>query len=151
LTFLSPISNPPFFVLLAFALVDLHSHRYAWCRRLLNTRVCLDLPGGLVRGKVWLMYAIALLRYRKPIEEVLKVLDAHRSFLEKLKEQGYLLASGPLEPRTGGALLLRVPDADYASVLDKIRDDDPFTSAGVAQYELLPWVPNVGISGLNSL
>jgi len=27
------------------------------------------------------MYAIAMVRYRKPVEEVLKVLEAHRSYL----------------------------------------------------------------------
>ena len=52
------------------------------------------------------MYALAILRYRKPLEEVLKVVDAHRAYLAELKRQGVLLASGPFEPRIGGGLLL---------------------------------------------
>jgi uncharacterized protein YciI len=97
------------------------------------------------------MYAIALLRYRRPLEEVLTVTDAHRAYLAGLKERGLLLASGPLNPRHGGALLLRVPDEGAPETLDRIRDEDPYTKAGVAQYELLPWAPNVGAEGLGRL
>ena len=32
-------------------------------------------------------------------------------------------------------LLLRVPDDDVAKHLDRVRDDDPFVRAGLAQYE----------------
>ena len=94
------------------------------------------------------MYALAILRYRKPLEEVLKVVDEHRVYLRSLKEQGLLLASGPFEPRHGGGLLLRVPDL---AALDGIRDNDPFTTTGCAQYELLPWVPVIGQEGLDGL
>ena len=97
------------------------------------------------------MYALAILRYRKPLDEVLKVVDQHRAYLRTLQEQGLLLASGPLDPRTGGALLLRVPDDSVLASLDRIRDDDPFTQAGLAQYELMPWVPTFGIEGLEKL
>jgi uncharacterized protein YciI len=58
------------------------------------------------------MYAIALIRYRRPLDEVLAVLDQHRAYLRGLKEAGTLIASGPMDPRTGGVLLLRVPDAN---------------------------------------
>jgi uncharacterized protein YciI len=97
------------------------------------------------------MYAIAILRYRKPIEEVLKVVEEHRAFLRGLKDKGLLLASGPMEPRSGGVLLLRVPDGAVDQILDGIRDGDPFTKAGVAQYELVPWTPVLGQEGLDKL
>jgi len=97
------------------------------------------------------MYALAVIRYRKPFEVVEKVLVAHRTYLAGLQAQGLLLASGPLVPRSGGALLLRVPDTDPDRTLDRIRDEDPFTRAGVAQYELLPWVPVLGQDGLDRL
>jgi uncharacterized protein YciI len=98
------------------------------------------------------MYALAILRYRKPLDEVLKVVDEHRAYLATLKEKGILLASGPLDPRSGGALLLRTPEgADVHAVLDAVRDDDPFTKKGVAQYELLPWAPVLGVEGLDRL
>ena len=47
------------------------------------------------------MYAIAVLRYRKPLEQVLEVVDDHRAYLQDLKRKGWLLASGPLDPRNG--------------------------------------------------
>lgn len=97
------------------------------------------------------MYAIAVIRYRRPLEEVLKVVEAHRAYLRDLREKGELLASGPLDPRNGGALLLKVADKEAHWTLDRIRDEDPFTQAGVAQYELLPWHPNVGREGLDKL
>ena len=97
------------------------------------------------------MYALAILRYRKPLEEVLKVIEEHRAYLKGLKEEGLLLASGPLDPRSGGALLLRIPDDSVAASLDQIRDNDPFTRTGCAQYELLPWAPTIGVEDLDKL
>jgi uncharacterized protein YciI len=97
------------------------------------------------------MYALAILRYRKPLEEVLKHVEAHRAYLAGLKAKGLLLASGPFDPRAGGALLLRVPDGEVDGVLDRVRDLDPFYQAGVAQYELIPWAPVIGKEGLDTL
>jgi uncharacterized protein YciI len=97
------------------------------------------------------MYAIALLRYRRPLEEVLTVIDAHRAYLRGLFEKGVLLASGPFDPRSGGALLLRLPDDGALDALDLIRDADPFVREGMAQYELLPWLPNIGREQLDRL
>ena len=97
------------------------------------------------------MYAIAVLRYRRPLEQVLTVSDAHRAYLLGLKERGLLLASGPLDPRNGGLLLLRVANDDAIAALDRIRDEDPYTRTGMAQYELLPWAPNIGLEALEQL
>lgn len=97
------------------------------------------------------MYAIAILRYRRPLEDVLTVIDAHRAYLAGLKQKGLLLASGPFDPRSGGALLLRVPDEGSAAALDAIRDGDPFIVHGMAQYELLPWSPVIGKEDLDRL
>lgn len=93
------------------------------------------------------MYAIAIVRYRKPLEEVLKVIEEHRAYLRELKARGILVASGPIEPRFGGALLLRVANADAA--LLAVRDGDPFVKHDLAQYELLPWLPNIGLDDLD--
>ncbi len=97
------------------------------------------------------MYALAIIRYRLALDEVLPHVDEHRAYLRGLLEQGTLLASGPVDPRHGGALLLRVPDDGAAAALDAIRDGDPFTKKGIAQYELLPWVPVMGKEKLDSL
>ena len=85
------------------------------------------------------MYALALIRYRRPLDEVTAFTDEHRAYLRSLKEQGVLVASGPLDPRFGGALLLSLPDGASDEDLDRVRDGDPYVANGVAQYELLWW------------
>jgi uncharacterized protein YciI len=97
------------------------------------------------------MYAIALIRYRRPMEEVLAVQEQHRTYLRALKDAGTLIASGPMDPRTGSVLLLRVPDDDVNGTLDTIRDGDPYVTFGVAQYEVIPWIVNTGRDSLDTL
>ncbi len=97
------------------------------------------------------MYALAIIRFRKPLDQVLPVVDDHRAYLASLKDKGLLLASGPLDPRHGGALLLRVPDNAVDVTLDQVRDNDPYVKANVAQYELMPWMPVLGKEGLDRL
>jgi uncharacterized protein YciI len=97
-----------------------------------------------------MMYAVAIIRYRRPLEEVLVHQDAHRAYLRGLKEKGVLLASGPCNPRFGGILLLRLAEEDFKA-LDAVRDNDPFVQNAVAQYELLGWVPVIGKDDLDKL
>lgn len=97
------------------------------------------------------MYAIAIVRYRRPLEEVIVHQEPHRAYLRELKAQGTLVASGPQDPRYGGIFLLRVPDEGVQAALDKVRDDDPFYKAGVAQYELLPWNVIIGKDDLDKI
>jgi len=97
-----------------------------------------------------MMYAVALIRYRAPLEQVVVYQDPHRAYLRELKTKGVLIASGPCNPRFGGILLLRVGDDDFKA-LDAIRDRDPFVQNGVAQYELLGWNPVIGKEDLDKL
>ena len=91
------------------------------------------------------------MRYRQPIEEILKVQETHRAYLRQLKADGVLLAAGPQEPRFGGMFLLRVPDDNAQAALDAVRDNDPYCQAGVAQYELLRWNVLTGKEDLDRL
>ena len=98
------------------------------------------------------MYALAIVRYRVPLEEVSESQrEAHRNYLRELKRQGLLIASGPFKPHVGGGFLLRVPDASPAETLDRIRDDDPFTVEKLAQYELLLWDVKTGKGDLDGI
>jgi uncharacterized protein YciI len=97
------------------------------------------------------MYALGIIRYRRPVEEVVKHHAAHRAYLQGLKEQGLLICSGPLEPRFGGAVLLRVPDDQMPDILDTIRDNDPYVKARVAQYEVVAWNVVTGKEDLDKL
>lgn len=97
------------------------------------------------------MYALAIIRYRRPLEEVAKVTDAHRAYLRDLKQQGIVIASGPFDPRVGGAILLRLNEPDVHAALDRIRDNDPFVQQRLAQYELLPWNVTIGVEDLDRI
>jgi len=96
-------------------------------------------------------YALAIIRYRRPLDEVVANTDDHRAYLRTLHAAGTLLASGPFDPRTGGAMVLRLPDENTAAALDAVRDGDPFWQRGIAQYELLEWKPVIGVEGLEGL
>ena len=97
------------------------------------------------------MYALVLIRYRVPMDDVLAATEDHRAYLRSLKASGTLLASGPFDPRTGGALLLRVDDATPNATLDRIRDGDPFWQRGIAHYELIPWNVVIGKEALDAI
>lgn len=97
------------------------------------------------------MYALAVIRYRAPIEVIEAATEEHRAYLRELKAAGTLVVSGPVVPRTGGVLLLRVPDDGSSAALDAVRDGDPFWKQGLANYELLPWNPVIGREGLDQL
>lgn len=77
--------------------------------------------------------------------------EPHRAYLRQLKAEGRLIAAGPQDPRFGGMFLLRVPDTDPQAALDAIRDGDPYYTAGVTQYELIPWNVVIGKEDLDRL
>ncbi len=97
------------------------------------------------------MYAIALVRYRRPIPEVEAVTDEHRVYLRKLMAEGTLIAAGPMDPRFGGIFLLKVPDEDPQRALDAVRDNDPFYTKHIAQYELVCWNVLLGKDALDRI
>lgn len=97
------------------------------------------------------MYAIAIVRYRRPINEVEAATPVHRTYLRQLKADGRLVAAGPMDPRYGGIFLLKVSDDHPQRDLDAIRDGDPFYQQHIAQYELHAWNVLVGKDGLDSI
>lgn len=97
------------------------------------------------------MYAIAIVRYRRPLDEVLVHQELHRAYLRQLKSEGRLLAAGPQDPRYGGLFLLRISDEHPERDLDEVRENDPYYQAGVAQYEMLPWNVVTGKEDLDRL
>ncbi len=97
------------------------------------------------------MYALCLIRYRKPLEEVAASTEDHRNYLRGLKEKGTLVASGPFSPRLGGALLVRVSDENAIAELDALRDGDPFVQRKLAQYEIQQWNLTFGKEGLDKM
>ena len=82
---------------------------------------------------------IALLTYVRPLEEVDALIAAHVAFLDTHYASGLFVASGRKVPRTGGVIL--IAHAERGHVLEVI-EQDPFKVAGVAEYELVEFVPS---------
>lgn len=78
------------------------------------------------------------LKYLKPIEEVDKVLVAHREYLDTGYKSGNLLMSGRKDPLTGGIIL-----GSFDSVWDAndFMHKDPFVISGVAEYKVTEFTP----------
>jgi len=94
------------------------------------------------------LYAFVALKYRYPLERMLKTTDRHRAYLRELLVQGKMVASGPFVPREGGGLLLRVEEeSEIASILAK----DPFQLEELVETTIYKWAPNIGVEGLDSL
>ncbi len=79
-----------------------------------------------------ILYTV-IIRYSKPKEEVLAVVDAHRSYLD-LFVGGMLLASGPVESGDGGILWVR---ANSREEVQEMIAKDPYVLADVAHYTVL--------------
>ena len=77
------------------------------------------------------MYVIVL-TYRRPLEEVDRLLDEHVAFLDAQFAAGRFLAAGRRVPRTGGVIL--APEGARAELEAALRDD-PFHREGIADYE----------------
>ena len=79
------------------------------------------------------MYAI-ILRYKVPLHEVDRHVDAHRAWLREHYADGHFLLSGAQRPRVGGFILAA---AMARAKLDAILAGDAFKTAGVADYEVI--------------
>ena len=77
---------------------------------------------------------LLLSRYTKPLDEVERWLPEHRAFLDRYYAAGDFVVSGPLEPRTGGVIV--VADRERAAV-EAMLGEDPFVREGVCEYEIV--------------
>ncbi len=91
---------------------------------------------------------IVKLNYKVPVSEVEKYQQAHREFLDYYYKLGLILASGPLNPRTGGIILALTQDKDY---LESILQQDPYCLAEVADYSFTEFVPVMHRDEIKSL
>jgi uncharacterized protein YciI len=84
------------------------------------------------------MFIISI-TYTKPMTEIDGLLSAHRKFLNEQYENGMFLLSGRKVPRSGGVIIADAPNrADIEAVIQL----DPFYAAGVAEYEIIEFVPS---------
>jgi uncharacterized protein YciI len=81
------------------------------------------------------MYVV-LLRYPTPgADEPHRA--AHRAFIARAVEQGRILVSGPMEPRTGGVI---VTTASTRAEVEALIAEDPYHQAGVASHEPIQFI-----------
>lgn len=83
---------------------------------------------------------IAILTYKKPLEEVDRFLQAHRDFLARHYAAGNLFTSGPRIPRIGGVIMLKVATLEAAKA---ILANDPFNINGIAHYQIVEFTPTL--------
>jgi len=85
------------------------------------------------------MFVISI-TYTKSASEVDALLTAHKQFLDEQYADGVFLMSGRKVPRTGGVI---IADAADRNEVEAIVETDPFYIGGVAQYEIIEFVPSM--------
>ena len=83
---------------------------------------------------------IAILTYKKPLEDIDRFLQAHREYLAKHYAAGDFIASGPQNPRNGGVIMMK---ADNRAAVDTIISQDPFNINGIADYQIVEFTPTM--------
>ncbi|QQL49646.1 YciI family protein [Mucilaginibacter ginkgonis] len=93
------------------------------------------------------MFIISI-TYVKPLEEVDKHMDAHWAFLEKYYEADVFLIWGRKVPRVGGII---IGQADSLKIMQKIANEDPFVTEGVATVEVTEFNVSKAKPGIKEL
>ncbi len=83
---------------------------------------------------------IAILTYKKPLEEVDRFLQAHREYLAEHYAAGDFIASGPQTPRIGGIIMMK---AESRETVNAIIAQDPFHINGIADYQIVEFTPTL--------
>ncbi len=83
---------------------------------------------------------LILLKYIRPLDQVEQHLEAHREYLRRRYADGSFLMSGRMEPRNGGVILAQASSREAA---EAIMREDPFHTAGVAEYTLVEFHPTM--------
>ncbi len=76
--------------------------------------------------------------YTAPLTKIDEILPDHRNFLQTGYDKGFLLFSGPLNPRTGGIVAAR------AESIDEIKfffENDPYLKNDAASYSFFEFDP----------
>lgn len=83
---------------------------------------------------------IAILKYKKPLSEVDRFLQAHREYLAEHYAAGDFIASGPQTPRVGGVIMIK---AGNRTGVEAIIAQDPFNINGIADYQIVEFTPTM--------
>ena len=90
---------------------------------------------------------IAILTYKKTLEEVDRYLQAHRDYLAEHYAAGDFIMSGPQTPRVGGVIMIK---AENRATVDAIISQDPFNINNIADYQIVEFTPTMSCDPLLS-
>ncbi|MDO2947719.1 YciI family protein [Aeromonas simiae] len=90
---------------------------------------------------------VVTLTYVRALTEIDALIPAHVEWLKAHYAAGHFLASGRRVPRTGGVILAHGLTRE---ALELVLASDPFRLAGVADYEVLEFVPSMTTAGLEA-
>jgi uncharacterized protein YciI len=93
------------------------------------------------------MYAL-ISRYKRPLSEVDKHIEAHRAWLRENYAAGTFLISGRQRSGVGGFILAAAMERVQ---LDAILEDDPFRQNDLADYEIIEVGPTMADERLSFL
>ncbi len=93
------------------------------------------------------MFVVSL-TYVCELSEIEKYLADHIEYLDRNYAKGIFLASGRKEPRTGGVILAQM---ENRTELEKLLDKDPFKIHGLANYEVIEFIPSKTSEALSFL
>lgn len=83
---------------------------------------------------------IAILTYKKPLEEVDRFLQAHCDYLIEHYAAGDFIASGSQTPRVGRVIMIKANDR---TAVEAIIAQDPFNINGIADYQIVDFTPTM--------
>lgn len=79
----------------------------------------------------------AIIEYISDAEKVQSIRPTHREYLQSLKMQGRLAASGPFSDGSGALIIY---EADSPEQAEDLLRNDPFYQAGVfVSWSIRPW------------
>ena len=76
--------------------------------------------------------------YTAPLARIEEILPQHRAFLQTGYDRGWLLMSGPLNPRTGGIVVARAPSLEEIQAFFR---QDPYQLNQLATYRFAEFSP----------
>jgi uncharacterized protein YciI len=77
--------------------------------------------------------------YTAHLDAIDSCLEAHIDFLDQQYKAGSFIASGRKVPRNGGIILIQLA---ILKEVNRIIDQDPFKINGLADYEIIEFIPS---------
>jgi uncharacterized protein YciI len=76
--------------------------------------------------------------YTDTPEQIAATVSEHRTFLQTGYDKGWLLISGPQNPKVGGIIVARAPSLEELQTFFK---DDPYPARKLAVYRFIEFEP----------